>query len=135
MLLPLGPWRGLVGISRGGLVPAAIIARELDCRLVESVCVATYDDENPGEPRILKAPAVPDGGEGFVIIDDLVDRGLTARTVRALLPHAHFACLYAKPEGVPVADTWVEAVPQDTWMLFPWDTAATFSPPLARSAT
>ena len=132
LLLPLGPWRGLVGVSRGGLVPAAIIARELECRLVESVCVATYDEEARGAPQVLKAPAAAGDGEGFLIIDDLVDRGATAEVVRALLPRAHFACLYAKPEGAAMADTWLEAVPQDTWILFPWDTAPAFVPPLAR---
>ena len=38
----MGPFKGIVAISRGGLIPAAIIARELDLRLVESVCVVTY---------------------------------------------------------------------------------------------
>ena len=135
MLLPLGPWRGLVGVSRGGLVPAAIIARELECRLVESVCVTTYDEEARGAPQVLKGPAAAGDGEGFVIIDDLVDRGTTAQVVRALLPRAHFACLYAKPEGAAMADTWLEAVPQDTWILFPWDTAPAFVPPLARGGS
>ena len=123
---------GLVAISRGGLIPAAIVARELDCRLVESVCIASYDDEAPGEPRLLKPPAAAGDGEGFVIIDDLVDSGTTAKLVRALLPRAHFACLYAKPAGAAVADTWVVEVPQDTWILFPWDTAPLFVPPIAR---
>ena len=38
-LMETGPYAGIVAISRGGLIPAAIIARELDVRLVESVCV------------------------------------------------------------------------------------------------
>lgn len=124
---------GLVAISRGGLIPAAIVARELDCRLVECVCVASYEEESQGAPRLLKAPEAAGDGEGFVIIDDLVDSGTTAKLVRALLPRAHFACLYAKPAGAAVADTWVVEVPQDTWVLFPWDTAPLFVPPMARA--
>ena len=131
-LMPLGPFRGLVAISRGGLIPAAIIARELDCRLVESVCVASYEEEEQGEPRLLKGPAAAGDGDGFAIIDDLVDSGATAKLVRSLLPRAHFACLYAKPAGAAVADTWVVEVPQDTWILFPWDTAPLFVPPMAK---
>jgi xanthine phosphoribosyltransferase len=127
-----GPWKGLVAISRGGLIPAAIVARELECRLVESVCVASYEEENQGEARVLKAPEAAGDGTGFAIIDDLVDSGTTAKLVRALLPKAHFACLYAKPAGAAVADTWVVEVPQDTWVLFPWDTAPLFVPPMAR---
>ncbi len=131
-LMPLTPFRGIVAIARGGLIPAAIVARELDCRLVESVAVLSYDDEERGTPTLLKAPAAAGTGEGFLIVDDLVDTGGTARLVREILPHAHFACLYAKPAGRALADTWVAEVPQDTWVLFPWDTAPLFVPPLAR---
>ena len=132
LVIPLGPWAGIVAISRGGLIPAAIVAREMEVRLVESVSVVTYDEEARGEPEVVKRPDAAGDGSGFLIVDDLVDRGVTARVVRALLPRAHFACLYAKPEGRPVADTFVTEVPQDTWVLFPWDTAPLFVPPIAR---
>ena len=125
-------WRGIVAVTRGGLIPAAIVARELECRLVESISVVSYDEELQGQPSVLKAAAAAGEGEGFLIIDDLVDSGVTARLVRDLLPRAHFACLYAKPAGRPVADTYVVEVPQDTWVLFPWDTAPLFVPPLAK---
>ena len=131
-LLPLGPFRGIVAVTRGGMIPAAIVARELDCRLVESVSVIAYDEEVQGEARILKPPSAAGDGTGFLIVDDLVDSGATARAVHDLLPHARFACLYAKPAGLPYADTWIAEVPQDTWILFPWDTAPLFVPPMAR---
>ncbi len=126
------PFRGIVAISRGGLIPAAIIARELDCRLVESVCILAYDDETPREPSVLKAPVAAGDGAGFLIVDDLVDTGVTASLVRRMLPRAAFACLYAKPAGRAVADHFVAEVAQETWVLFPWDTAPLFVVPLAR---
>ena len=131
-LMPLGPFRGIVAVTRGGMIPAAIIARELDCRLVETISVASYEEEEIGDPRMLKAPEAAGDGEGFVIIDDLVDTGVTAKLVRQVLPRAHFACLYAKPAGKGIADTWVAEVTQSTWILFPWDTAPLFVAPLAR---
>lgn len=131
-LVPRGPFRGIVAVSRGGLIPAAIVARELECRLVESVSVATYDHQDRAEPRVLKHPTAAGDGEGFLIVDDLVDSGVTAQVVRDLLPRAHFACLYAKPAGQRLADTWVVEVPQETWILFPWDTAPLFVPPIAQ---
>lgn len=131
--MPLGPFRGIVAITRGGLIPAAIVARELECRLIESVSVVAYDDESRGEPAVLKAPVAAGDGEGFLIVDDLVDTGVTARIVRDMLPRAHFACLYAKPAGRNLAQSFVAEVAQDTWILFPWDTAPLFVPPLARS--
>ncbi|WP_158747421.1 xanthine phosphoribosyltransferase [Acidisphaera sp. L21] len=131
-LAPMGPWQGIVAITRGGMIPAAIIARELECRLVETISVATYDEEARGEPVVLKSASAAGDGSGFLIVDDLVDRGATARLVRALLPKAHFACLYAKPAGQNVADTFVAEVAQDVWVLFPWDTAPLFVPPIGR---
>jgi xanthine phosphoribosyltransferase len=134
-LMGQAPFKGIVAITRGGLIPAAIIARELDCRLIETISVVTYDEEDRGEPTLLKAPAAAGDGEGFLIIDDLVDSGVTAQYVRKMLPRAFFACLYAKPSGKPLTDRFVVEVPQDTWVLFPWDTAPLFVPPLARKTT
>ena len=125
---------GVVAVTRGGLIPAAIVARELEIRLVESISVISYAEEagTAAAPRIVKPAAAAGTGQGFLIVDDLVDSGDTARAVRAALPDAHFACLYAKPAGRPFTDSFVAEVPQDTWILFPWDTAPLFVPPLAR---
>jgi xanthine phosphoribosyltransferase len=131
-LMSLRPLRGIVAITRGGLIPAAIVARELEVRLIESVSIVTYDEEVIGEPVITKAPVAAGDGEGFLVVDDLVDTGATARVVRGLLPRAHFACVYAKPAGKPAIDSFVTEVSQDTWILFPWDTEPQFSVPLAK---
>ncbi len=131
-LLALPPFTGIVAITRGGLIPAAIIARELECRLIETVSIVTYDEEARGTPAITKLPAAAGDGTGFLIIDDLVDTGTTARVVRELLPRAHFATLYAKPAGKELVDSFITDVSQDTWILFPWDTEPQFIAPLAR---
>ena len=130
-----GPFRGIVAITRGGLIPAAILGREMGCRLIESVSVISYAGEEgtQHEPKVVKPPVAAGDGEGFLIVDDLVDSGVTARIGRELLPKAVFACLYAKPEGKPFTDHYVTEVAQDTWVLFPWDTAPLFVPPLVRS--
>ena len=131
-LIDKGPFTGIVAITRGGLIPAAIIARELDCRLVESVSVLTYEEEERGTPVVAKPPTAAGDGTGFLIVDDLVDTGATGRVVRALLPNAHFAAVYAKPAGRSVVDTYITEVSQDTWILFPWDTEPQFAVPLAK---
>ena len=135
-LVERGPWQGIVAITRGGLIPAAIVARELDCRLIESVSVVTYDEEVKGDPLVAKGPAaaLESQGEHWLVLDDLVDTGTTMRVVRALLPKAHYATVYAKPAGKPLVDTFVTEVSQDTWILFPWDTEQQFVPPIAKAA-
>lgn len=133
-LLERGPWKGVVAITRGGLIPAAIVARELECRIIETVSVVTYDEEQRGEPVVVKPPVAAGDGTGWLLVDDLVDTGTTARVVRAMLPGAHFATIYAKPAGKPLVDAFVTEVSQDTWILFPWDTEAQFIAPIAKSA-
>jgi xanthine phosphoribosyltransferase len=131
-----GPFEAIVCVTRGGLVPAAIVARELGIRLIETVCVASYDHTSQGELKVLKGVAAPiaagsgGAGAGVLIVDDLVDTGQTAKVVRALLPRAHFAAVYAKPMGRPMVDTFITEVSQDTWIYFPWDTGLAFQPPI-----
>ena len=131
-----GPFSAIVCITRGGLVAAAIVARELGIRLIETVCVSSYNGTLQGELRVLKDVAAnvvaTAGGEGdgVLIVDDLVDTGKTAKVVRALIPRAHFAAVYAKPLGRPLVDTFITEVSQDTWIYFPWDTGLAFVPPI-----
>jgi xanthine phosphoribosyltransferase len=132
-----GPFQSIVCITRGGLVPAAIVSRELEIRLIETVCVASYHDyKSQGDLAVLKgvgADVLASGGEdgsGVLIVDDLVDTGRTAAIVRKMLPKAHFATVYAKPMGRPMVDTFITEVSQDTWIYFPWDTGLSFQPPI-----
>jgi xanthine phosphoribosyltransferase len=134
-----GPFEALICITRGGLVPAAIVSRELGLRLIETVCVASYHEyDKQGAIRVLKeiAPsirAVGDGkGKGVLVVDDLTDTGKTARIIREVLPRAHFATVYAKPQGVPTIDTFVTEVSQDTWIYFPWDMGLSYQEPIAK---
>lgn len=125
-------WLGVVGITRGGLVPACVVARELDLRHVENLCIASYDHKNQGEPNIISAPDLgEDGGRGWLIVDDLADTGSTLKVARKLYPNAHFACVYAKPAGVQQVDAYITEVSQDTWIHFPWDMAVQYSAPIA----
>ncbi len=121
-------WQGIVAITRGGLVPAAIIARELDIHIVDTICISSYDWKEQGGIEILKN--VEGDGDGWLLIDDLVDTGKTAKVAREMLPRAHFATVYAKPAGRPIVDTFITEVSQDTWILFPWDAESKFVQPI-----
>jgi xanthine phosphoribosyltransferase len=132
----LGPFDAVVSIARGGLVPGAIVARELNIRVVESVAVKSYDHQNQGEIKVLK-PIAPEiiakskAGGKILIVDDLVDTGATARIVREMLPGAHFATVYAKPKGREMVDTFITEVSQDTWIFFPWDLDVAYVAPIS----
>ena len=135
-LSEIDQWDAIVAITRGGLVPAAIVARELNIRRIETVCVASYQNyDQQGDLEVIKPVsdevlALGKEGSGILIVDDLVDTGQTAAVVRAMMPKAHFATVYAKPKGRPMVDTFMTEVSQDTWITFPWDMGLAYAPPL-----
>jgi xanthine phosphoribosyltransferase len=108
--------------------------------VIDTVCIASYDHTKQGDLQVLKgvsdATAKLGGGtgKGLLIVDDLVDTGKTGRLVRAMMPEAHFASVYAKPLGKPLVDTFITEVSQDTWIHFPWDTALSYAPPIRDGA-
>ncbi len=131
-----GDFSAIVAVTRGGLAPAAIIARELGVRVIETLGVSSYTNENrQGGLAVIKPLS-----ESFrlrpsseiVAIDDLADTGATARAVRELLPGAHLATLYVKPRGRATVDSFVAEFPQDCWVYFPWDLDADsgYQPPM-----
>ena len=126
-----GAWRAVVAITRGGMAPAMIVARELDIRTVDTISVKSYDHQSQSSAKLLKAPngEMMGDGTGILVVDDLVDTGKTLELVRKLYPKAHFATVYAKPQGEPMVDTFITGVSQDTWIFFPWDMALQYVEP------
>ncbi|WP_409420741.1 xanthine phosphoribosyltransferase [Pseudaeromonas sp. ZJS20] len=126
--LPADQWKGIIAVSRGGLVPAALMARELGIRFVDTICISSYDHDNQRDLHVLKK--VEGDGEGFLIVDDLVDSGNTAKVIRQLYPKGKFITIFAKPKGESMVDDFEVAIPQDTWIEQPWDMALSFVSPL-----
>jgi xanthine phosphoribosyltransferase len=131
-----GGWKAVVGITRGGLVPAMIVSRELDIRVVDTISVQSYHSgggaaDQRSDAQVTKSPQADlmGDGTGILIVDDLVDSGKTLELVRALYPRAHFATVYAKPSGKPMVDSYITEVSQDTWIFFPWDMALQYVQP------
>lgn len=129
-LTPVEQWTGIIAVSRGGLVPAALLARELGIRYVDTVCISSYDHDHQREMKIVKR--AEGNGEGFIVIDDLVDTGGTAKAIREMYSAAHFVTIFAKPAGRPLVDDYVIDIPQDTWIEQPWDMGVAYIPPIVK---
>ncbi|MCL6268506.1 xanthine phosphoribosyltransferase [Sansalvadorimonas sp. 2012CJ34-2] len=130
LLLSKKEWKGIIAVTRGGMIPAAIVARELNIRLIDTLCISCYDEQHIGELRVLKDTMLDTDGDGYLVIDDLVDTGTTLRSVRERLPASHIATLYVKPAGKELVDTSVYEFTQETWLRFPWDLELGYSTPL-----
>ncbi|MGR3501386.1 xanthine phosphoribosyltransferase [Pseudaestuariivita sp.] len=133
---PAEGWKAVVAITRGGMAPAMIVARELDIRTVDTISVKSYHSgggqaDQRREAQVLKSPdaELMGDGDGVLIVDDLVDSGKTLELVRSLYPMAHVATVYAKPMGRAQVNTFITEVSQDTWIFFPWDMALQYVEP------
>ena len=52
-------WSAIIAVTRGGLVPSAIVARELNVRIIETICVTSYNPEHKkGDIEVLKELAI-----------------------------------------------------------------------------
>lgn len=115
-----GPWDKIVAIARGGLIPAAIIAKELNIRIIDTVSIESYNNKKRSKLNILKRSTVISKGN-ILIVDDIIDTGQTLKTVKKIYPKAHYATVYAKPAGMPFVNSFVKKVSQNTWIVFPWE--------------
>lgn len=123
----------ILAVTRGGLFPAGIIARELGILMVDTICVSSYNDQTRGEPQLLK-PQSAGFDESVLVIDDLTDTGATFAFLRKSLPKAHFAALFIKPQGASVVDTYSREIAQATWVRFPWDTERAYAIPIVKQS-
>jgi xanthine phosphoribosyltransferase len=129
LLKKIHTFNGIIAVSRGGLVPSALLARELDVRHVDTVCIASYNyDCLKKNRKIIKKSE--GNGEKIIVIDDLVDTGGTAKIIRNLYPKAYFVTIFAKPMGRLLVDDYIIDIPQNVWIEQPWDMSISYIAPL-----
>lgn len=116
-----GEYDKIVAISRGGLVPAGIIAYELNIRNSAVINIATYvGAEHLKLDEVDRPEAVGKVDEKTLIVDDLADSGQTFRVMRRQFPKGKYVTVYAKEKGKNEVDLYAREVP-DEWIVFPWD--------------
>lgn len=127
----------ILAVTRGGLFPAGIVARELGILMIDTIGVSSYYPTGNGDMAksdeiILLKKNSPDFEQNVLVIDDLTDTGSTMNFLRPLLPNAHFAALFVKPKGAGAVDTYSREVAQNTWVRFPWDTERAYVAPMIK---
>lgn len=116
-----GKFNKIIAISRGGLIPAGILAYELDIRNVEVVNMSSYDgDKQRSDTDITIQSSVGDVDEHTLVVDDLSDTGKTFKLLRPMFPKAVFSAVYAKQQGASLTDIYAQDIP-NIWVVFPWD--------------
>jgi xanthine phosphoribosyltransferase len=116
--------RGIVPVARGGLIPGAMLAYKLGIHDIWPVKVSTYrgqlqTDQSAWEiyiPERLETIK----GEGYLILDDIVDSGVTMQLLHQRLPLAKRAALYSKT-GLTDVDFHAAVGTKEFWYNFPWE--------------
>jgi len=128
----------VIGLSRGGLIPATYLANHLSVREVYVHGYHSYDDEtNMRDSRndhgIMYQDSVPvvrgmvGADTTILIVDDLCDEGITMQGLVARFNNSagqplqlKTATLYCKPHSVFEPDYVGESI-DDMWLVFPWE--------------
>ena len=118
----------MLAITRGGLVPAGMLAYRLGIRNILVAAVEFYDDEGrPGpKPTFLQFPADPLlRGQRILIVDEVWDSGTTivavADRVRQAGGDPTTVVLHYKPEHSKVADVPdFYAATTAAWVVYPF---------------
>ena len=116
---PIDPDTVLVGVARGGLIPAALVAHRLGLRKMTSPGLMSYADGVEGaQGRMQAYGAAPEAAA--IVIDDIIDSGRTLEEVRARYPDAIVAALIDKTGGVSGVIAGKQT-PAGEWVEFPWE--------------
>lgn len=116
----------IVGISRGGLVPANALSHQLNIPLIP-VCYSSKAGNGDNRDHSNTLPTIDD--KTILILDDICDSG---HTLKELADHYHkgmanrvyTGCIYYKLRKDPVIVTnfsWVTVAEDSPWVIFPWE--------------
>lgn len=116
-------FKNILALTRGGLIPAYFVARELGIKNIKTMCLVSYGDtREQSEIKHLKIDGFSEeiyDPEHWLIIDDICDSGKTLDFVEAMYPKTKSACVYVKE--IRDCDYYAEKVPNELWLNFPWE--------------
>lgn len=116
----------IVGISRGGLIPAAIIAHRLNIKRVYTIRATSYEGRKRGALHI-ECPLPFRAGRSVLIVDDVYDSGETFKAVNMALPGCDWAFTVLKDQIPGALLTTGQStyhglnVEKNAWVKFPWE--------------
>jgi hypoxanthine phosphoribosyltransferase len=122
-----GPYEWYVAITRGGLVPACLLAQVTGQTNIDTICVTSYAaTRERGALRAVYKDLTHLRGARVLVVDDLVDSGETLKFVVAHLftagaAEVESAVLLRKAATSFEPTYFAEAAPADQWIEFPWE--------------
>ena len=120
MRLKSNGFNKIIAVTRGGMVPACLLAQFLDIREISSISLVSYSFENKCEEiKCLVSPGVVIDNQ-TLFVDDLYDSGQTYSFMKDTYPQAKAVVIYSKNNRAKLDFPAVEKN-ADTWLVFPWE--------------
>lgn len=118
----------IVAIARGGLIPATLIARQLDIRRMFVLNLTHYEEENQREQLLEIESLLPhfNWNDRVLLIDDINDTGLTLSKATEKVKTAgsqriSAVVLFEKPHTIYTPTYFGRQVRDTDWVVFPWE--------------
>ena len=120
----------IVGIARGGSIPARILTDLLETPLLATIEVEFYLGiaQTKAEPTLKQSLTIPVSCKKILLVDDIADTGKTLQLAKSHLQNLgpseiKIATLYLKPQSITKPDFYEKQT--SNWVIFPWDTKET----------
>ena len=124
------PITHVVGLARGGLVPATVVSYALDKPLL-TYGISSYEGSKKTENfhinQSLNLNELKEKNNNLhiLVVDDICDTGDTIKYFTNKLLVAGIrnttACIYTKEKHTELLDHYGLVVPDDKWIVFPWE--------------
>ncbi len=116
-------FKHLVAITRGGLIPTALLANTLNIRDIGCIMARSYKDDRSRESVKVSRPpcSFVYNNPQTLFVDDITDTGHTMAVIARMYPNAWRFALVTKPQGRPYVSGCAISVNQDVWVNFPWE--------------
>lgn len=126
----------IVGVARGGWVPARILSDLLGVRRMVSLQLSTYTGTEKGDVQLLDAFLLSENIGRVLLVDDVSDTGSSLVYAKELLQKQGIKCksstVYVKPWTKLWPDYYFKVVSE--WVVFPWEIVEIISPRLRQGS-
>lgn len=117
----------VIGISRGGLLPAEIISYVLDAKFLAYGASSYEDDQQKNSLDVtqdINFDDLPDDSR-LLIVDDKCDTGKTIQHMKDVIgdrfDYVRYATVFAEKRSIKKVDHYGVVLPDHTWIDFPWE--------------
>jgi xanthine phosphoribosyltransferase len=113
----------VVGIARGGIIPASIIARKLKADFI-AINAKSYNEQNVRETLQIQSISSIEKLDNVLFVDDICDSGHTLKKIREMysnILNLYTAAIVYKQNDNIIPDCYYMPVFNDNWIVFPWE--------------